>query len=53
MVCCGDNPFLEQEKLTGEWIEQMMKQGRDLRDERNETTFLYLEAVRWLRGSIG
>ncbi len=35
----ADNPFLKWEKLTGEWIEQSMDLGRDLRDAWYEATF--------------
>lgn len=35
----ADNPFLQLEKLTGDWIEQTMDLSRDLRDAWYEATF--------------
>jgi hypothetical protein len=35
----AENPFLKWEKLTGEWIEQSMDLGRDLRDAWYEASF--------------
>ncbi|MEW2915664.1 DUF3141 domain-containing protein [Ruegeria sp. ANG10] len=37
-----DNPFLEMEKLTADWIEQAMDLGRDLRDAWYEGMFYAL-----------
>ncbi|WP_170546078.1 DUF3141 domain-containing protein [Ruegeria arenilitoris] len=37
-----DNPFLELEKLTADWIEQVMDLNRDLRDAWYEATFFTL-----------
>ena len=37
-----DNPFLELEKLTADWIEQAMDFGRDVRDAWYEATFFTL-----------
>jgi pimeloyl-ACP methyl ester carboxylesterase len=37
-----DNPFLELEKLTADWIEQAMDLNRDLRDAWYEATFFTL-----------
>ncbi|WP_170754151.1 DUF3141 domain-containing protein [Ruegeria lacuscaerulensis] len=39
LVAAQDNPFLQLEKLTGDWIEQMMDLGRDLRDAWYEAAF--------------
>ncbi len=37
-----ENPFLELEKITADWIEQVMDYGRDVRDAWYELTFFSL-----------